>query len=78
VLKGGDESVLREVFGQPNIAHHPRQAGNQPRRLNPPDCVDCAMSIGSHRYPSHHLLIPQRKPQNVREGEQATRYASVH
>ena len=58
--------VLAQQYGarlaQIPVRHHPRQAGNQPGRLNPPDCVDCAMSIGRHRYPSHHLSNPQRKP----------------
>jgi hypothetical protein len=36
----GDERVLRQLFGHPDIAHDPREAGDQPGGLNPPDCVD--------------------------------------
>src|SRR5205807_9038095 len=39
-----------------DITHDPREAGDQPGRFNPPDCVDGALDIGSsHCYPSHHL-----------------------
>src|SRR5437773_12071421 len=57
-----DESILCEVFRQPDIADDPRQAGDEPRRLDPPDCVDCAMCIGGHCYPSHHLQSPRASP----------------
>src|SRR5437762_2275916 len=51
-----NQSILREFLGQSDIAHHPRQPGDDLRGLNPPDCFDCAMGIGRcHQYPSHHL-----------------------
>ncbi len=46
LLERGDQSVLRQVFGNPDITHYPCQSGDEPRRLDPPDCVDCAMGIG--------------------------------
>jgi hypothetical protein len=50
-----DESVLREVLGKTDVAHHPGEAGDEPGRLDSPDRVDRAMGIGSrHGSRSHH------------------------
>ena len=58
LLERGDERVLRELLGQADVAHDPREAGDEPGRLDPPDRVDRAMGIGSrHGYRSEH---PQR------------------
>ena len=35
LLERGDERVLRQLLGQPDVAHHARQAGDQPRLLDP-------------------------------------------
>ena len=45
-LQRGDERVLREVLGEADVAHDPRQPGDQPRRLDPPDRVDRALRDG--------------------------------
>jgi hypothetical protein len=51
LLKGGDERVLREFFGNAHIADDARKSGDNSGGLDPPDCVDCAMCIGSrHDY----------------------------
>ena len=56
LLERGDESVLRELLGEADVAHDPREAGDEPGRLDPPDRVDRAMGVGSrHGYRSHHL-----------------------
>ena len=56
LFERGDESVLRQVLGHADIAHDPRQPGDEPGRLDPPDGVDGAMGVGSrHCYRSHHL-----------------------
>src|SRR5580704_7574766 len=48
-LEGGDESVLRELFGQTDIADDSSEAGDEPGRVDPPDCVDDPMGIrGGH------------------------------
>jgi len=48
-LEGGHESVLRELFGQTDIADDMSEAGYKPGRLDPPDCVDDPMNIrGRH------------------------------
>ena len=44
-LEGDDESVLREFLGQTDIADDTSEAGDEPGRLDPPDCVDDAMGI---------------------------------
>jgi hypothetical protein len=43
LLERGDESVLRELFGQSHIAHEPREAGDKPRRLDGKHRLDGAM-----------------------------------
>ena len=59
----GNESVLRELFGNTDIAHNARKAGDNSGRLNPPDRVDRAMCVGSrHGYPSHHLQLARASP----------------
>jgi hypothetical protein len=62
LLEGSHQRILRQFFGAPDIAHYPRQAGNEPGRLDSPDCFDRAMGVGrSHFYRSHHLGIPYCK-----------------
>ncbi len=46
-LERNDQGVLRELLGQPDVAHHPRETCDDPGRLDPPDCVDNAMCVGS-------------------------------
>ena len=56
LLERGDQRILRQVLGQTDVAHDPRQTGDEPGRLDPPDRVDGAMGVGSrHGYRSHHL-----------------------
>src|SRR5438132_9163937 len=56
LLERGDQSVLRELFGQTHITDAPRENSNDRGGLDPPDRVDRAMRMGSrHGYPSHHL-----------------------
>src|SRR5258705_8822977 len=55
-LERGNESVLREVFSQTDIAHNTRQSGDQFRRLDSPDCIDRAVGVGGcHGLQSHQL-----------------------
>jgi hypothetical protein len=44
LLERGDESILRELLGEADIAHHPREPGDQPGGLDPPDGVDGFMN----------------------------------
>ncbi len=56
LLERGDKSILRQLFGKADIAHDPRETGDEPGRFDPPDRVDGAMYVGSrHCYRSHHL-----------------------
>ena len=56
LLKRGDESVLRQLLGMTHITYDPRETGDDPGGLDPPDRVNRAMCIGSrHGYRSHHL-----------------------
>ncbi len=56
LFQGGHQSILSQVFGHTDIAHNSGQTGDEPRRLDPPDCVDGSMCIGScHSHRSHHL-----------------------
>ena len=51
LLESCDEGILRKLLGETYIAHHARQSRDDPRRLDPPDCFDRAMCIGSrHGY----------------------------
>ena len=47
LLERGDESILRELLGEADVAHHPREPGDESGRLDPPDGVDRAMCVGS-------------------------------
>src|SRR5438270_4613412 len=56
LLERGDESILCELLGKTDIAHNPRETRDEPGRLDPPDCFDSAMCIGSrHGFPPHHF-----------------------
>ena len=51
LLERGDQRVLGEVLGQADVAHHAREAGDQPRRLDPPDGLDRAVGVAGHARP---------------------------
>jgi hypothetical protein len=54
-LERGEKSVLREILGKTDVAHDPRQPGDEPGRLDPPDRVDRAVRVGGrHGRQSHH------------------------
>lgn len=57
-LESGYESILREVLGQTDIMHDARKAGNEPRRFDPPDCVDGAMCIERRHRDGQDLDAP--------------------
>ena len=48
-LERRHQRVLGEVLGQADVADHPRQAGDQPRRLDPPDRLDRAVGVARRR-----------------------------
>src|SRR2546429_2499564 len=63
LLERGDQSVLRELLGETDIAHDPRETGDDLGRLHPPDRIDGAMCVGScHGHPSHHLQSARASP----------------
>src|SRR5215471_6181529 len=45
LLKRGNEGILGELFGEPDIAHNPSKACDELGRLDPPDRVDRAMCV---------------------------------
>src|SRR5690242_13137931 len=62
LFERGDQSVLCELLGKTDIANDAREAGDEPGRLDPPDCVDRPMCIATgHSYRSHHLPIDSCK-----------------
>ena len=66
----GDESLLREVFGEADVTGEAREAGDDARGLDAPDGFDGAMQglmwIGSgHCYRSHQLSILRCKSQDA-------------
>src|SRR5690242_12773487 len=52
-LERGDEGVLRQVLRETDVAHDPRETGDQAGRLDPPDRVDRAMGIGAQAASRH-------------------------
>ena len=45
LLERCDEGFLGEVFGEADVAHDPRDAGDQARRLDAPDAVEGAPDV---------------------------------
>src|SRR5207247_1921139 len=45
-LECSDERLLGKLLGETHVAHDPRQASDEPGRLDSPDCVDRAMRLG--------------------------------
>ncbi len=71
LLKSGDKSILREFFGEPDVAHDAREAGDDPGGLDPPDRFDGAMCVGSrHGYRSHHVRSGGARRDRVRRWEE--------
>jgi hypothetical protein len=60
MLERGDERVLRQLLGETDVAHHPRQAGDQPRRLDAKDRLDRPMRIGGRHGPRLRIFIHRR------------------
>src|SRR5438477_165152 len=59
----GSEGILTEVRRQAEVAHDARQAGDEARRLDPPDRLDRAMGVGSrHGLRSEHLAPAGARP----------------
>src|SRR5713226_494293 len=58
LLESSDESILCEILGSTDVAHDPRETGNEPRRLDSPDCVDGAMCIGGRHATDHTIFNP--------------------
>lgn len=46
LLERRDQRILSEILGKTDVAHDPREAGDHPRRLDPPDRIDRAMRVG--------------------------------
>ena len=47
-LERDDQRVLGQVFGEPDVAHHACQAGDEPGGFDPPDRLDGTMGVGGH------------------------------
>jgi hypothetical protein len=45
LLEGGHQRILSELFGQADVADDAGEAGDDARRLDPPDRVDGAMGV---------------------------------
>ena len=59
LIERRNEGLLREVLGDADVAHHAGETGDQLRLLDPPDCVDRAVCVGSrHGYRLTHLPSP--------------------
>ena len=46
LLERDDKSVLCQLLGGPDVADDASQPGDEPGRLDAPDCFDCALRIG--------------------------------
>ena len=60
-LERRDERVLCELFGQTDVAHHAREAGDEPG-LDAPHGVDRAMGVPGHHAPDHSIPGPGTQP----------------
>jgi hypothetical protein len=45
LLERGNQCILRELLGKTNIAHDPREAGDESGGFDPPDRIDRTMDI---------------------------------
>ena len=63
LLQRGDEGILCELLGKTDVAHDPRETGDDFGGLDPPDRVDRSMCVGSrHGYPITPSSIRSCKP----------------
>jgi hypothetical protein len=60
-LEGGQQGFLSQIFSQRHIAQHPRQAGDQPGLLDPPDGEDRAIDVGGRHGRRPRLANPRLK-----------------
>ena len=47
LLERGDERLLGEILGEPDVAHQAGDARDQPRGLDPPDGLDGARDVAT-------------------------------
>jgi hypothetical protein len=52
-LERGEERLLREIFGEPDVANHAQERANQASRFDSPARLD-GRARGRHR---HHLTL---------------------
>jgi hypothetical protein len=57
LLERGDESVLRQVFGNTHVPHDPGKSRDEFRGLDSPDRLDGAMCIGSSCHSCEYTSI---------------------
>ena len=58
LLQCGDERVLRQLLGEPNVAHHACEAGDELRLLDAEHGVDGAVGVGRRHGDGLHHLMP--------------------
>src|SRR5207245_2712479 len=64
-LQGDDQRILRQLLGEADVANHVREAGDQPRGLDPPDGVDLAVRVARYR------LVPGAETESLAAGVRA-------
>ena len=72
LLERGDQRILRQLLGQPDVAHHAVEAGDQPRRLDAPDGLDGAMGIRACMATDDTIAVGRRKPSCTKGCREAT------
>ena len=60
LLQRGDQRVLRQLLGQPDVPHDPRDPGDDPGRLDPPDRVDRPVRV-RYRHPTDRTAPPPQQ-----------------
>ena len=61
LLEGGEERILGDLLGHPDVPHDPREAGHQLRRLDPPDRLDRPVRVSNR-----HLRLAPPSPAAAR------------
>ena len=79
LLERGDQRIVRKIFGDRDVTHDAREAGDDLRRFHPPDGVDGVRDVGARQTlnPISHAGAVQGSVFTVQFSVQRSEFANL-